>query len=219
MLSQEFRYDQNSLDKLTLAISPARLASYVAKAGSEDKAIELYLWNTAVSEALYSPLQGLEVLLRNSLDRQLSLKYGTEWYKQNARPVVFLDPQFERIQKAMKDFDKNRPITNADVVANLSFGFWADILHYEMYDPLWRSCLHHAFPNKPKGTKRSTVGPIVKRLKDLRNRVAHHEPIWKWNLQREHTSIIEIASWLCPVTSSWIAYHSRVERVLRERPK
>jgi abortive infection bacteriophage resistance protein len=209
MLTQtSYSYDQVKLDALEACMSPERMKSYIAKAkGDHAKAFELYLWNTSLSASLYGPLQALEVSLRNSINRELCVKYGAEWYK-NTKPVLFLDNQADRLVEAMKDFDKSRPITVSDVVASVSFGFWTDILHFEMYDELWRQCTHKAFPNRPKGTKRNTIAPIVKRLKDLRNRVAHHEPIWNRDLIKEHDAIIDLIAWIDPITSDWIKQHS-----------
>lgn len=173
-----FIYDFNTIAALETSLSPARLASYIRRtAGDKERALRLYLWNTALSEALYGPLQGLEIALRNALNRELCAHYGPQWYE-NKKPVLFPDTQAEKIQKAISEFDKGRLITVSDVVASLTLGFWADILHYEMYDQMWRECTHKAFPNRPKGTRRGNIAPTIKRLKNLRNRVAHHEPIF-----------------------------------------
>src|SRR5438309_9634692 len=109
-------------------------------------------------------------------------------------------------------------VTVSDVVASLTLGFWADILHYEMYDQMWRECTHKAFPNRPKGTRRGSIAPAIKRLKNLRNRVAHHEPIFHLPLVQEHKDVTEISWWICPVTSAWVARHSRFNDVWTNQP-
>lgn len=209
MLTQtNYVYDQPKIDCLQTSLSPERMNSYFIRAkGDRGKAFELYLWNTSLSSSLYGPLQMLEVTLRNSINKQLCDKYGNDWY-QITNPAIFLDNQANRLAEAMKDFDKTRPITVSDVVANISFGFWTDILHFEMYDELWKQCTHKAFPHRPKGTKRNTIAPFVKRLKELRNRVAHHEPILSRDLAKDHDLILEILDWICPVTSDWTKQHS-----------
>jgi len=208
LIQTSYSYDKTKLDALEECMSVERMNSYYLKTkGDRVKAFELYLWNTAISSALYGPLQALEVSMRNSINRELCTTYGTKWYE-NTKPALFLDNQADRLVEAMKDFDKTRPITVSDVVASVSFGFWTDILHFEMYDELWKQCIHRAFPNRPKGTKRNTLAPMVKRLKDLRNRIAHHEPIFNRDLLREHNSIIDLIGWINPVASDWMTQHS-----------
>jgi hypothetical protein len=38
------------------------------------------MWNTALSEALYGPIQGLEITLRNKIHVQLTAKFRASWY-------------------------------------------------------------------------------------------------------------------------------------------
>jgi hypothetical protein len=62
-------------------------------------AIRLYERNTKLSEALYGVVQGLEVLLRNSIHRKMTAHIGREdWYEH----VSFLDSEREQIEIAKK---------------------------------------------------------------------------------------------------------------------
>jgi hypothetical protein len=210
-----FTYDESLLEALTKSLSAPRLRPYLAKTQTKEKAIELYIWNTQISEALFSPLQGFEVAIRNSIDVQLAIKHGDDWYK---HPTVFLEEQKDKIDKVLRNFDKDRAICRPDVVSRLSFGFWADILYYEVYEELWRQVLNKAFPEKPKGTMRKHVGPRVENLRKLRNRIAHHEPIFSRPLPHDYQEILEIASWICPKTSLWIAHQNRFSEVMAIRP-
>lgn len=75
--------------------------------------------------------------------------------------------------------------TSDTVVASLTFGFWVNLLtrHYddsEKHEKLWPDLIPQVFPNA-RGTE-ATRRLLYKRfelVKDLRNRVAHYEPIWK----------------------------------------
>lgn len=213
-----FTYTPEILSALESSISKERLKSYMAATANVEDAIRLYLWNTAVSDTLYAPLQTLEVSLRNSINRELSALYGTKWYE-NKKPTLFVDAQADKITKVISRFDKNRPLTTSDVVAGLSFGFWADLIEHKVYENLWNKCIHKSFPHRPAGTKRSTAAIPVKRLNTLRNRIAHHEPIWNRNLQHDYDLIIGLISWICPATSEWTKRHNRFEIVLKDRPK
>lgn len=218
MLNQTaYNYSPAALDCLEASMSPERMRSYIKKAnGDRAKAFELLVWNTSLSSALYEPLQVLEIAMRNAMNRELCAKYGPNWYENS--PVLFLQDQQDRLSKAMKDFDKSRPVVASDVVANVSFGFWTDILHFKMYDELWNKCLNKAFPNRPKGTTRSTIAPIAKDLKDLRNRIAHHDAILSKNLSKDYDEIVKIIGWICPTTSDWTRQHSQFPAVWANRP-
>ncbi len=54
-------------------VSSERLAPYCMTTGDTDiDIIGRYLWNTALGEALYPSLQGLEIALRNSINMAIS---------------------------------------------------------------------------------------------------------------------------------------------------
>lgn len=204
---------------LEVSFSQERLRSYKASCNNDpQKTIELYLWNSIISQALYRPLQVLEVSTRNAMNRQLCDKYGSSWYR-NQNPVLFSDPQAEKITKVIGRFDKQRPIVVGDVVADLSFGFWSDLVDHQTYDELWKVALHKAFPNRPKGTKRSTAAVPFRRLNTLRNRIAHHEPIWTRNLKYDYELTIQLISWICPTTSAWAAQSNDFQACLSLKPK
>jgi hypothetical protein len=73
-------YDAPSLQTLAGAISPPRLASYLAEAGDLQSAIDLYVWNVRASAALYGPLSILDVALRNALHRELKSIFVSSWH-------------------------------------------------------------------------------------------------------------------------------------------
>lgn len=213
--------DRTSPSEKSLAIKKAlsedRLTKYLQATDRDlEKALELYTWNTQIGGALYGSLQGFEVILRNAMSRELVTRYGETWHAN--KPVVFQDQQMDRITKVKERWKKERPITLPDIVADLSFGFWSDILEHRIYDELWKTTLHKAFPNRSKGTRRPDAAAPVIKLYRLRNRIAHHEPIWQRNLDDDHDTIIRIASWICPQTSEWIKDQSTLENALNLKP-
>jgi len=61
------------------------------------------------------------------------------------------------------------------VVAELSFGFWRFLLARRYTASLWPA-LRPGFPYLPSADRRELEAPVT-RLHQLRNRVAHHEPL------------------------------------------
>lgn len=212
-------YDESTISALEATLSSDRLNLYIRAAeGDKDYALRLYLWNLQLSESLYGPLQTLEVTMRNSMNRELVANFGPEWYEPG-NPPSFQDNQYERIEKVKRSFSGSREIVSSDIVANISLGFWTDILYHRVYDQLWNTCLHRAFPHRAKGTRRSTIAPMVDEIKTLRNRIAHHEPIWRRPLEDDYRRIITIIRWSCPVTADWADSHSRFSEVFGRRPE
>src|SRR4051794_13465005 len=149
--------------------------------------MRLYTWNTAVSTAFYGPLQGLEVGLRNAMHREPRAAYGPAWYDD---PACGLDAgALRRVEAARDDLRRGGyPVDPPHLVAALPFGFRVALLgrggraaalgapkrNYEM--TLWRPCLHKAFPHARLG--RVQAHTPLDYLRTLRNRIAHHEPVF-----------------------------------------
>ena len=115
-----------------------------------------------------------------------------------------------------------RPLDPGRIVAELSFGFWERLLsrgpagprNYEMM--LWRPALHRAFPNARR--RRADIHRPLPGLRDLRNRIAHHEPIFGRNLPVDYQTILDVIGWMCADTRAWVVHHSEVPVVLADRP-
>ena len=214
-----FSWTSRILDALEAALSRERLHTYFdAAQGDREKALRLHAWNTAVSGALYGPLQGLEVILRNAMHRRLADVYGAAWYDD---PNAGLDKgAVDRVASARSELARAGGADDAPrMVAALSFGFWVSLTgpggrlstgikaNYEM--TLWRPALRGAFPHRGTLTRKQAHGPL-NGLRVLRNRIAHHEPIFARDLAADHQRILDVAGWISPETAAWIGHHSRV---------
>ena len=212
------------LEALEESLSPERLSTYlIATQGDRERAVRLYTWNTAVSGAFYGPLQTLEVTLRNAMHIRLVARYGLAWYD---NPDARLDSGcLERVATAKADLASSGHAAEPPrMVAALSFGFWVSLLgpggrihgsgrkaNYEM--TLWRPALRRAFSHRRPLTRRQAHGPL-NHLRTLRNRIAHHEPIFMRHLRKDHERILDITGWISPGTRVWIERHSRVPDLL-----
>ena len=77
---------------------------------------------------------------------------------------------------------------------------------------LWRQALHRAF--RAAGShKRSVVHGRFNALRRLRNRIAHHEPIFFRPLSQLHEETIEAVGWMCKDTEAWARHLSNFETV------
>ncbi|MBG0831655.1 Abi family protein [Planomonospora sp. ID67723] len=201
-------------------MSPERLGRYrTAVGGDLRQAIALYEWNATISATFWSTLGHLEVLIRNAMHQQLTAwstaSYAQpRWYLDPGR--VFSDQTRREIAKARGRATLNgrRPETIGHVVAELSFGFWRYLLISSYDRSLWPH-LRHAWPSRQ--LRRDVYDPLAQ-LHDLRNRIAHHEPIYERPLKELHAATLDVAGWTCPDTAAWIRSRCAVLDVLARRP-
>lgn len=218
-----FSYSDDILDELEATLSRERLGTYLRETdGDREKAVRLHVWNTEVSAAFYGPLQTMEVAFRNAAHRALAGQYGSTWHDngnvgldKGARVRIAMTRQ-----KLVRDSHRDAPHR---VVSSLSFGFWVSPLgsggrlgngnkaNCEM--TIWRPALRDAFPCCDKLRRKDAHRPL-EALRKLRNRIAHHEPIFSGALKDDHERILEVAGWISPNIRAWIRRHSRVPEIL-----
>ena len=58
----------------------------------------------------------------------------------------------------------------------------------------------------------------IARLHEIRNRIAHHEPIFGRRLDLDHRDCLLVLGAVCPVTAAWAKEVSRLPEVLAVRP-
>ncbi len=191
--------------------------------GDLKTAIDLHIWNTALGSALHSPVQNTELLLRNACNVQLAALYGApDWF--NHFPATVVDPHYDYLNREVRKVQNRLRQSGRNVnhppcvVAGLNFGFWVALFESRLHRDLWTPALHRAFPNRPAGWNRANIWSALDAIRRLRNRIAHHEPIFHKNLSVAHTQILEVAEAICPHASDWISYHSNFQEVLNDQP-
>lgn len=215
--AEEFRkgdaydYPEVAVRGLVAAVSEERFATYLGLAdGDPSLAFRLYARNIALGAAFHGPLQTLEVTLRNAVHRALTAGYGALWFDDaplraaERRRVTEIVGRLER---------RGCPLTPGRVIAASTFGFWAALFAKSYDASLWRVALHGVFGGH---VSRADAYRDLDRLRTLRNRIAHHEPITQRRLSDDHERILSLLRALSPPTAAWVAHHSRVPEVLAE---
>lgn len=217
---QEIINAPHPIHALSEIISPLRMGTYLQSAGQNpDRALALYLWNAKMGEAFHLPIQSFEVGLRNRVSDGISSIYGPNWWCDE----VFL---LEAGEKRARDINlvlnrlnsKDVAPDTGQLVAGLSFGFWIAMLHGRHNIRIWSSELQRAFPHLPNTVNRRILHGRSTMIADFRNRISHHEPIFKRNLTSDFGQCIEALVWLCPTKAAWIKPHCRVSSMMREKP-
>jgi hypothetical protein len=200
-MQAEFTYSAKELESIRLSLSEERLGPYLALSSNDlREALRLYERNTALSEALYGLLQGLEVTLRNAMHRALWRGLSREdWYD----AVAWQRAQQEQIANAKDSLQKKgKSVTPGRMVAELTFGFWVGLTGPKYSMNLWERHLYKALPNAKLGRKQ--LNKRLESIRLLRNRVAHHEPILSRDLERDVQRILETIGWMNRDTARWI---------------
>jgi len=219
-------------------LSPARLSRYLAEtAGDRQRAIALYEWNAQVSAALQRDLAHLEVGLRNAYDAAATARWTGpgHWLlndtptlfapllrtKRSGRPGARTSRQVDinakprnLVAKAIHDAGGPRA-TAGKVVAELNFGFWRYLSSSAHEKTLWVPLLHGAFP---AGANRAYIDARVGRLHQLRNRVAHHEPLLRENLRARMSDLLAIAEQLHPQLAAHLDATSALPTLIPAQP-
>jgi hypothetical protein len=147
-LQAKFVYDETVIVNLERSLSLDRLAPYLDLAnGNRAYALLLYEWNTRVSEAMYSILQGFEVTFRNAIHDVMSEAYRrADWYQ----VVPLKTGEKIRIEEAKTRIQRDgRTITPGRVVAELMFGFWSSLVGTAYAQTLWdKICIKRFGPGQ-----------------------------------------------------------------------
>lgn len=202
------KYSDEMIAALEQSLSGDRLNSYVLMAnGNINDAIRLHEQNTERSEALYGVIQGLEISLRNAMHGALQAGVGfADWYEH----VQLKEPESEALQFAKETVVRRRkPLSASRIVAQLNFGFWVRLTSGDYEKALWVPHLYKIFPTK---TKRTKLCNRLNKIKDLRNKIAHHERIIDRDLGRDYEQILEAIAWVCPLTSAWVNGSNRFKK-------
>ena len=179
-------------NELRRATSNRRLLRYFAQSpGIDDlQAFGAYLWNMALCESLYPALQGVEVALRNSIHQAASAAFGDDfWFRSN-----LMGRERETIQNLDTAIASTiSPLDPGHYISECSFGFWVGLFRGDYEQALWNHLIPAVFPHAPRRLRsRSGLHARLNRIRRLRNRVFHHEPVWRLpGLQEQHQAILE----------------------------
>ena len=186
--------------KIEIATSAERLNAYRQDGADELTTLARYLWNTAICESLYSPLQMVEIALRNSMHLALTAKFGSDdWYD---CPRIMLTKFGQKEVDNAKDrlIQEKNLVVPGRIIAELQFGFWTSLLafHYEKDAKIWPGLAKRAFPKAPReANMRKFLHLRFTKIRKLRNRVFHHERIIHWkDLVERHGEIIQAIGWI-----------------------
>ncbi len=159
-------------------LSQARLTKYeTACDGDKAKTILLYQNNIKLSQRFYGVIGVFEVMLRNAIYQHYAVQYkDTDWLVHQYQKGQILEQEINDIKKFENEY-RNHGIYSADkMVASFSFGFWTYFFTKRNYR-IGNKTLLQIFQNKKKGLMQRDIYSDLNKIREFRNRIAHHEPI------------------------------------------
>jgi len=166
-------------------MSIARVGRYVsACGGSSKKAMTLYRKNLKLSQEFFTIISCFEIALRNAIDQHLLQTLGIDWLRNGASAGGIFDNSNCRLTKENinDSIHKLNPYYNhTKLVAELGFGFWRYLFSRNQFNATGKTLLR-IFPAKPISSSIIQYNNIyvfnhLKEINNIRNRIAHHEPI------------------------------------------
>jgi hypothetical protein len=210
------------LPTLHNAISLERLGRFQQSPG--DTTLDMtacYFWNTALGSSLYTTMQALEVALRNSLHAAATAHFGTDMWMAPAFGVIH--PQDHgQVYKAIAKVQPN--LTAGRVIHSFSFGFWTTLMDRRYDRRLWHPLVKTTFPAMPNQIRtRRDLSRRFNQIRELRNRVFHHERIWDWTynartLPQQHQDILEALGWISPALRDTIVLFDQFPTIYAAGP-
>lgn len=201
---------------LRRALSPERLAAYACPDDrGEADALARYLWNGALAIALQVSLHALEVTLRNAIyDASKTLvaeRFRRRRYVRidswlDAEPTFLMPNERDAVERAKERLGSDRRTwTAGHLVAKLTLGFWVALCR-KPYDVsradgprLWPKLLPMVFPYRPPEVDgREALYLRLEEIRELRNRAAHHDPLWDRDTVGAHARVLETLGWMNP---------------------
>lgn len=212
-----------NLATIFAALSAERMSTYESATRDTEHALQLYAWNAQISAAFMAPLHICEVVIRNAAADAISTVYGDRW-PWSAPFLRSLPNPRGTIYKPRQDLFSvaGREQTTGKVIPELKFVFWEKMYTGRFDGALWSPYLLRVMPNFPTGTRasdgRNRVRAELGQIRALRNRIAHHEPIFTRQLANDYAVILDLVNLRCGDTAAWMDAHQSVAKLLQERP-
>lgn len=208
-------------------LSAARLGTYEAIATAvgrdAEAAVSLYAWNAQISGALLPPLHLCEVAIRNAVSDALEALYGPRW-PWNPTFERSLPRQIGPVYNALNDLQqaRNKAPSTGQVITELKFVFWEKMFTGRHDGRVWNPHLLRVLPNldqsKTVAALRLEIHNDLNKIRLLRNRIAHHEPIFQRNLQDDFGIITRLVEARCQVSSQWMMGFQQVQSLIAAKP-
>ncbi|HEX5859512.1 MAG TPA: hypothetical protein VFY91_15520 [Microbacterium sp.] len=199
-------------------------------AGDLPRAHELFEWNVRAAGAAMEAIHVFELILRNAIDRELRIwndaMAGTPDWSLRPHPYLLRALNQTELANAVTRArriaaEHGRPLCHDDVLAQMSLGTWRYILPSKANkskQKLWAVAIKNAFPAWPGTWSAGSVVSRVSNVHGLRNRVAHLEPLHRYDLRRVRRDMRSVCHAIGPDTARFFVQTERLLPVIESNP-
>ena len=167
---------------------------------------ELFILISEISAALWVHIIAFETTLREFISEKLQQVYGViEWWLIND---LLSKKDLNDVNYAISRLDNRKlPINNENITSNLSLSFWVELLGRRYHETIWLKIISFfsSYPGRREDFYRK-AGEI----RNLRNVIAHHGPILRRDLFRDHAYLHQLTALLDPELANEVKRKSRV---------
>jgi len=170
--------------------------------------------------ALMMPVHLCEVVTRNAAAAVLARQHGPRWpwngaFRRRLPTSSSTSPRTVLEQLASRVTD------TPGIVANLPMVFWQQLFTCRFDSTLWIPALSRVLQHAPSAhpsAVRKAIHADIGRIRHLRNRIAHHEPVLERDIGADLAAIGRLIHARCPHTLGWLQRHERATTVLAASP-
>lgn len=203
------------------ALSRPRMGTYLSATNQDQvNALELYIWNSQISAALLVPMHICEIAIRNTVAEVFENQFMGQWPWQRRLELTLQ----RRYRNELISARSKRDVHNrtSKVIPELTFNFWQQMFVSSYDEQFWHPYIHTLFPNAPANIPveqlRASIFNDLDKIRRLRNRIAHHEPIFNQDINLIMNKIERLIHYRCSDTSDWATPHYQVRELLQTKP-
>ena len=192
-MSRFFSKKEN-IEEIKRILSIDRYYTFYNLENKDDiKALQLYKENIQLSQQFYTSLHILEICLRNKIDTLFKERYGKDWLLSSSLP--FSETQLKMLKEIKGSTQKE------NIVPLLQFGFWTSFFG-RSFEEVWCKDLRTIFGVQK--IRRGDIAAALRLMRELRNRIAHHEPIIQFPIEAYESSSHWLIQMMSPIALEWL---------------
>lgn len=161
-------------------------------------------------------------MIRNAVADVLEAVYGSKWPWSATFERSLPNPAMGySSRKDLQNARRSAP-TTGKLIPELKFIFWQKMFTSRYDDHLWDHHLQRILPNmdviKTIVERRGLIYNDLEQLRKLRNRIAHHEPIFTRVLADDYQKTLRLVRYRCAATADWLDQNQTASEMIAERP-
>ena len=167
---------------------------------------ELFILISEISAALWVHITVFEVTLRNLIHRLLTKISGSEFWWRTPNLLSKRD-HLDIMRLEQKLLSDKASVSSYKVMERISLSFWVELCSSRYYEKIWKK-LEVEIPTLLE--RRKDFYDKAREIRNLRNVIAHHGPILRRDLFRDHAYLHELTALLDPELANEVKRKSRV---------